>query len=92
MLKIAVQRQSRQSATLYLEGVVTGPWVEELEASCSTALASGAFVTLDLSGVSFLSREAVRLIRTLMGQAVAVRNCSSFVGAQLDIPNGGPGA
>jgi len=38
MLKIAVTEQSAQGATLQLEGVVTGPWVEELRTTCESAL------------------------------------------------------
>ena len=90
MLKIAVLEQSRQRATLHLEGVVTGPWVEELRTSCRAALASSGRLTLDLAGVSFLSREAVSLIRALMAEGVVVNNCSSFIAAQLDASNGGP--
>jgi hypothetical protein len=92
MLRIAVLERSTQTATLQLEGVVTGPWVEELEASCRSALAGGGTLTLDLAGVTFLSREAVAFILTLIDRGVAVRNCSSFVAAQLDDANARPGA
>jgi len=92
MLKIAVTEQSIQSATLHLEGVVTGPWVEELRTICESALAGDGTLILDLTGVSFLSREAVSFIRILMDRGVAMRNCSSFVAAQLDDANGRPRA
>jgi hypothetical protein len=92
MLRIAVLEQSTQSATLQLEGVVTGPWVEELQTACQSVLSGRATLTLDLGGVSFLSREAVTFIRTLMDRGVAVRHCSAFVAAQLDDANVRPGA
>ena len=92
MLKIAVTEQSAQGATLQLEGVVTGPWVEELRTTCESALTGDGALILDLTGVSFLSREAVTFIRTLMDRGVAVRDCSSFVAAQLDDANRWPRA
>ena len=45
---------------------------------------------LDLADVSFLSREAVSLIRPLVDRGVAVRNGSPLVAAQLDTVNGNP--
>ncbi len=92
MLRIAVIEQSTQSATLQLEGVVTGPWVEELTTACQSVLSGGATLILDLGSVSFLSREAVTLIRTLVDRGAALRNSSSFVAAQLDDANVRPGA
>jgi hypothetical protein len=92
MLKIAMLEQSRERATLHLEGVVTGPWVEEVRTSCRAALAGSRKLTLDLAGVSFLSREAVSLIHALMAQGVQVRNCSAFVAAELNASNARPGA
>ena len=89
MLKIEVAEQSGQSTILHLEGVVTGPWVEELKDSCTAALAGAGRLTLDLAGVSFLSREAVSLISALTDRGVAVRNCSTFVAAQLDVSKEG---
>lgn len=92
MLRIAIIEQTTQRATLQLEGVVAGPWVEELQTACESALAGDRALTLNLAGVTFLSREAVAFIRTLMDRGVAVRDCSSFVGAQLDDANARPRA
>ncbi len=92
MLKIGVTGQSARGATLQLEGVVTGPWVEELRTTCESALTGDGTLILDLTGVSFLSREAVTFIRSLMDRGVTVRDCSSFVAAQLDDANGSPRA
>jgi hypothetical protein len=92
MLRIAVTEQTTQSATLQIEGVVAGPWVEELRTACESALTGDGALTLDLAGVTFLSREAVAFIRTLMDRGVAVRDCSSFVAVQLDDANARPRA
>ncbi|HXJ82452.1 MAG TPA: hypothetical protein VMS64_27675 [Candidatus Methylomirabilis sp.] len=69
--------------TSLLEGQVIGPWVGELERVRPPILASGRGLSLDLSGVSFLSREGVRLLCTLRGRQVALLHCSGFVAEQL---------
>ena len=69
--------------TLSLEGQLIWPWVGELERVCEAILASGRGLRLDLSRVSFLSREGVRLLCTLRGREVALLHCSAFVAEQL---------
>jgi RNA polymerase sigma-70 factor, ECF subfamily len=83
MLKIVLGKNSNGMATLSLEGRVIGPWVEELGRACEPILASGRGLTLDLSSVSFLSREGVVLLRELRDRQVALLHCSAFVAEQL---------
>jgi anti-anti-sigma regulatory factor len=84
MLKIVVKEDTNGVATLNLEGQVLGPWVEELRRACEPILARGARLSLDLSTVSFVSREGVRLLWELQrNRQVALLNCSRFVAEQL---------
>ncbi len=83
MLKIVLDENPGRGATLHLEGQVIGPWVQELEGACAPILASGSGLSLDLSSVSFLSREGARLLRTLRDRQVALLHCSGFVTEQL---------
>ncbi len=83
MLKIVRDENSNGPAILSLEGRVIGPWVEELERACEPILARGSGLSLDLSSVSFLSREGVRLLWKLRNRRVALLHCSAFVAEQL---------
>jgi hypothetical protein len=83
MLRIVRDENGNGPDTLSLEGQVVGPWVGELERVCEPILASGRGLSLDLSNVSFLSREGVRLLWTLRGRQVALLHCSGFVAEQL---------
>ena len=69
--------------TLHLEGQLIGPWVDELQRIADPILAAGAPLSLDLSSVSFVSREGVRLLWTLRGAQAVLLNCSRFVAEQL---------
>ena len=83
MLKIVLMETRSQAATLTLEGLVIGPWVEELERSCESVLSTGAELTLDFSAVSFIDRGGVELFRSLRSRRVEFLNCSPFVAEQL---------
>ena len=57
--------------------------MEELGRVCAPILATGTRLSLDLSGVSFVSREGVRLLWRLRDEQVILLNCSRFVAEQL---------
>jgi hypothetical protein len=83
MLKIVRGESLNEGVVLYLDGQVIGPWVEELDRACEPVLATGGRLELDLSSVSFLSREGVRLLCTLRDRRVRLLHCSAFVAEQL---------
>ena len=83
MLRITVEQGAGQLESLRLEGRIVGPWVAELTRRCEAIRCAGRELELEMSGVSFLDREAVRLVRSLIEQGVDVRACSAFVGEQL---------
>ena len=91
MLKIVLDAQSNGTATLSLEGRVIGPWVEELGRACESLLASGNALSLDLAGVSFLSRDGVALLLELRDRPVTLLHCSAFVAEQLKADQMGEG-
>jgi hypothetical protein len=91
MLKIVVVNESASGATtLHLEGQVVGPWVEELGQACEPILARGDALRLDLSSVSFLSREGVHLLWKLRDRQVGLLHCTGFVTEQLKSWDGTP--
>jgi len=83
VLRITVEQGAGQLESLRLEGRIVGPWVAELTRRCEAIRCAGRELELEMSGVSFLDREAVRLVRSLIEQGVDVRACSAFVGEQL---------
>ena len=83
MLRITVGHGAGELESLRLEGRIVGPWVAELTRRCEAIRCAGRELELEMSGVSFLDREAVRLVRSLIEQGVDVRACSAFVGEQL---------
>ncbi len=82
MLKIEVQGASEGSMVIHLEGQVIEPWVGELARVSEPIVARGAALYLDLSAVSFVSREGIELLSRL-GDRAQLMNCSSFVAEQL---------
>lgn len=83
MLRIHLGETASETTTLWLEGRVIGPWVEELRKTCEGILVHGTTLVLDLSNVSFVGREGIELFWTLRNRQVALRNCSPFVVEQL---------
>ena len=82
-MRITVGHGAGELESLRLEGRIVGPWVAELTRRCEAIRCAGRELELEMSGVSFLDREAVRLVRSLIEQGVDVRACSAFVGEQL---------
>jgi hypothetical protein len=83
ILKISVAKSSSRSEILRLEGHLGGPWVDELCHSCRCVMAAGKRVALDFAGVSFVSREGIKLLKKLQQEDVEVMNCSPFVAMQM---------
>ena len=83
MLKMVLSKNPGDGTTVHLEGQVIGPWVEELSRVCEPILRNSARLSLDLSDVSFVSREGVRVLWGLRERHVALQNCSAFVAEQL---------
>ncbi|HSB42499.1 MAG TPA: STAS domain-containing protein [Methylomirabilota bacterium] len=79
MLKIDAAGPSDGRITIRLEGRMLGPWVEELRRTCEAHLGEGRALTLDFSGVSFVDREGVALLRTLRQRQARLANCSAFL-------------
>jgi hypothetical protein len=54
-------------------------WVRLLEDECRELLSADQRVLLDLSGVSYLDRQAARLLRELSDRSVRLINCPPLV-------------
>lgn len=83
MLRMTLERRNGHRVRMRLEGRMVGPWIDELSGVCDALRAAGERFDLEMSGVSFLSAEAVRFVRALNGEGVGVDGCSEFVREQL---------
>ena len=89
MLRISQRATENEGSTTYLwlEGQVTGPWVEELRRVCTETSGDNGrsknHLVIDLAGVSFLDTDGIALFRELTARRVLFTNCSSFVAEQL---------
>ena len=82
MIRIWSER-SDDETSLKVEGRLIGEWVEELQNACEPFLASDQALRLDLSELSFLSREGVALIHALAARGVRITGTSRFVATLL---------
>jgi ABC-type transporter Mla MlaB component len=83
MLRISRNNSSEKKVTLLLEGRLLNHGIEQLGRECEDILAQGHQLTLDLSGVSFVSPKGISVLHDFERRRVALANCSGFVGEQL---------
>jgi len=83
MLRMVSRHRNGDAVVLSLEGRIIGPWVEELRRHCAGILATGTPLTLDLTGVAFVERDGVSLLKQLVDDGVGVVNSPAFVVEQL---------
>ena len=69
-----------QGNVLRLEGRLVGRWIELLEEACKGGTSGeDEVLTLDLSGVTFASREGIFQLQSLEDQGVKCVLCSPFL-------------
>ena len=83
MLKIVIARRGAETTALHLEGQIVGPWVAELERVCEPLVNGNEALELDLSLVSFVSRDGLDLLARMRARDARLVNCSGFVAEQL---------
>jgi ABC-type transporter Mla MlaB component len=88
VLKITIIEATDELVALHLEGKVSGKWVECLENTCAAELKNAARAVIDLSGVSFLDRAGIILLKNLSECGVEIVNALPFITEQ--IKNAGP--
>ncbi|MGA8145186.1 MAG: STAS domain-containing protein [Candidatus Acidiferrales bacterium] len=87
-MKITITTATDALIVLHLEGKVSGRWVECLENTCAAELKDAARAVIDLSGVSFLDRAGITLLKNLAECGVEIVNALPFITEQ--IRNAGP--
>jgi anti-anti-sigma regulatory factor len=76
----------RQSGrrTLKIEGRIDGAGTEELYRAVAGALAARDTLVLDMSGVTYVDRVGVEVLRKLVAHGASLEACSSFLDALLN--------
>lgn len=83
MLRITQAHADSASASLRVEGRLTGADLPRFQQSCAEWLARGARLQLELSGLQFADRAGVVTLRALRTRGVALLGASGFVEALL---------
>ncbi|MCG3127258.1 MAG: hypothetical protein CHACPFDD_02116 [Phycisphaerae bacterium] len=71
------------TAWLKLEGKLVGPWVDECRMACARETGRDRRLALDLSEITFVDADGVRLLRELVEQGVDIPVRSNFVAELL---------
>lgn len=83
MLRITEVADSPSVVTLRMEGRVVSEWVAVLEEEVLKHLRQAREVRLDFSGVTFIDRRGVEMLRQIPGDRLQITNCSGLVGDLL---------
>jgi len=79
MLRLTRTSLGTSEVVLKAEGQIVGDWVALLESECRELLATERRVALDLSDVSYLDSQAVRILRELTRGSLGLVNCPPLV-------------
>jgi anti-anti-sigma regulatory factor len=80
MLRITNRTVGRK-ALLVLEGRLVGEWVQVFSEECTAQLKKGRSLSLDLSGLTFVDRDGIGLLRRLQRLNVPFIQCPTFITA-----------
>jgi hypothetical protein len=79
-----VTQTDAAGVTLTLSGRLVGPWIAEVVRLVKEQEATGLPVTLDISDVAFVAREAVEILRVLIERGAVLRGCPAYLALQLE--------
>jgi RNA polymerase sigma-70 factor, ECF subfamily len=79
MIRVTVATQPDRKIRVIVEGRITRVSSIELADVCQRHLTNGDNLELDLSAVTFVDRDGVALVRSLIGQGCVLEECSQLV-------------
>ena len=83
MLKISTLRRTNNQVVLLLEGRIIYRAIAQLLDCCENALKQHGHLTLDLSGVTFISAAGIKVLQEIASRQVTITNYSGFIAEQL---------
>jgi anti-anti-sigma regulatory factor len=84
VLRILRHDQGAERVVLIVEGRIVTEWADVLEEECLALIGSHLRVALDLSGVSFIGRRGVDVLRRLGRGGVEIEGCSPLIAETLE--------
>jgi len=79
MLRITRVESQTNGPTIKLEGKLLGPWTQEVRSACQAAAEVNGRSRLDLSALTFVDAEGVKLLAELLAGGIELADCSHFV-------------
>jgi anti-anti-sigma regulatory factor len=83
MLRISQDEKTDGSVSVRLEGVLSGPWVDEMGRVCGVIVSNGQSLRIDLAEVIFVDRAGIDLLANLRKRNAVLDHCSPFLSVQL---------
>ena len=83
MFKVTCVAEDQDSVTLKVEGRIVGPWVGELQKECDQCLAKRGKLILDITGVTFVDDEGIKVLKSKLGDTVQLTGPSLFISELL---------
>jgi anti-anti-sigma regulatory factor len=83
MLRISQDEKTDGSVSVRLEGVLSGPWVDEMGRVCGVIVNNGQPLRIDLEEVIFVDRAGIELLANLRKRNAVLDHCSPFLNVQL---------
>lgn len=84
MLRLTHETPNARTTTLRLEGRLVAGWGTLVARHCEALLQQVETVDLDLSGVSHVDREGVRVLQGLVSPRVRIANCPPLIKELLE--------
>ncbi len=85
MLRITTVDEVGQSVRLKVEGRVVREWGTELDHACTVLLAQKKNIVLDFSGVRFIDRRGIDVLKKIAGERVKIMGASPLVQTLLEL-------
>ena len=79
MLRVTTTDERSTTVKLKVEGRIAAEWTDVLERECRVRLQQRRSVLLDLSGVTFVDRSGVELLKSFSREDIEIINCSAFI-------------
>jgi ABC-type transporter Mla MlaB component len=79
VLKISPTRETEQSFKIRLCGQFTKEYLPELERLLAAEGASSETISIDLTNVTFVDRDAMVFLCSARSRKIAIENCPSYV-------------
>jgi len=79
MLKITPTKENEQSFTVRLCGQLTKEYLPEVERLLDRESSANQKMSIDLSNVTFVDREAMMFLCSAKSRNIAIENCPSYV-------------